>query len=75
MDVHGLAFQRDSLFHCTLQAEATFSRYELACEKWPLPTTVQIRPEIWTNKFKKTGFFLFLTGLEHCVSLASANER
>ena len=24
---------------------------------------------------KKTGFFLFLTGLEHCVSLASANER
>ena len=25
----------------TLRAEATFSRYEMASEKWPLPTTVQ----------------------------------
>ena len=36
----------------TLRAEATFSLCELSCEKQPLPTTVQIRPEIWTNKFK-----------------------
>ena len=41
---------------CTLQAEATFSLCELACEKWPLPTTVQICPEIWMNKLKN-GFF------------------
>ena len=39
-----------NLVYFTLRAEATFSRYELACEKQPLPTTVQIRPEIWTNK-------------------------
>ena len=37
---------RDDLnAHCrsssTLRAEVTFSRYELACEKQPLPTTVQ----------------------------------
>ena len=54
----------------TLRAEATFSLCEMACEKQLLPTTVQIRLEIWTNKLKKTGFFFFLTGLEHCVSLA-----
>ena len=54
----------------TLRAEATFSLCELLCEKYPLPTTVQIRPEIWTNRLKKVGFFLFLTGLEHCVTLA-----
>ena len=53
----------------TLQAEATFSLGELAWEKLPLLTTVQIRPEIWTYKLKKR-FFLFLTGLEHYVSLA-----
>ena len=47
---------------CTLQAEATFSLYEL-------PTTVQIRPEVLMIKLKK-GFFLFLTGLGHCLSLA-----
>ena len=33
-------------------------------------TTIQISPEIWTNKLKNPGFFLFLTGSEHCVSLA-----
>ena len=48
-----------------LRAEATFSLSELSCEKYPLPTTVQIRPEIWTNRFKKTGFFLFLTNFAH----------
>ena len=44
----------------TLRAEATFSQCEMASEKQPLPTTVQIRPKIWTNKLKKNGVFLFL---------------
>ena len=52
-----------------------FSRYELPCEKWPLLTTVQIRPKNLDEQIKKSDFYLFLTGLEHCVSLASANER
>lgn len=37
----------------TLLAEDTFSRYKLACEKLPLPTTAQIRLEMWTNKLLK----------------------
>ena len=37
----------------TLRAGATFALCELSCEKQPLPTTVQIRPEVWTNKLKK----------------------
>ena len=44
----------------TLRAEATFSQCEMASEKQPLPTTVRIRPKIWTNKLKKNGVFLFL---------------
>ena len=44
------------MLHSTLRAEATFSLCELACEKEPLPTTIQICPEIWTNKLKN-GFF------------------
>ena len=58
-----------------LRAEATFSRYELACEKWPLLTTVQIRPKNLDEYIKESGFHLFLTSLEHCLSLASVNER
>ena len=56
----------------TLRAEATFSLCELLCEKYPLPTTVQICPEIWTNRFKKVGFFpvldRFRTLHESCVN-------
>ena len=37
----------------TLLTEGTFSRYKLACEKLPLPTTAQIRLEMWTNKLLK----------------------
>ena len=37
----------------TLLGEDTFSRYKLACEKLPLPTTAQIRLEMWTNKLLK----------------------
>ena len=30
---------------------------ELSCKKYPLPTTIQIRPEMWMNKLKKPGVF------------------
>ena len=63
-------FHTNNAAPATLRAEVTFSQCELACEKQPLPTTVQIRPEIWTNKLRKRIFFLFLTGLEHYVSPA-----
>ena len=62
------------VFHrwTTLQTEATFSLCELACEKQPLLTTVQIHPEIWTNKLKKNVFFpvidWFRTLRESCVA-------
>ena len=58
----------------TLRAEATFSLCELSWEKWPLPKTVQIRPEIWMNKLKN-GFFpvlgRFKSLRESCMSLMS----
>ena len=55
----------------TLRAGATFALCELSCEKYSLPTTVQIRPEIWTNKLKKRDFLLldrFRALRESCVS-------
>ena len=59
---------------CTLRAEATFALCELSCEKKPLPTTVQIPPEIWTNKFLKNRVFSVLDRFrvlrESCASLA-----
>ena len=56
-----------------LRAEATFSLCELACEKYPLPTTIQICPESWTNKLKNVFFPVldqFRALRESSVSLA-----
>ena len=62
------AFGADSPLPCE-------QRLHFRCRSWRAKSSLcrqpsEIRPEIRRNKFKKTAFFLFLTGLEHCVSLA-----
>ena len=49
-------------------------RLHFSCVSWRAKSSLCRQPFKSDQKFgqinKKTGFFLFLTGLEHCVSLA-----